>query len=209
MPTAVQNAVNSCTGFLLRSTAQVASTIISAINHSTSSNSIIFETIQQRKNINYNNPDININENSLKRQFEGQTLSPSICNNNTSLKIVGKASRLISELRRQHIPIRFFLDIILYGRNLFIPLIPETIDKFLVNCWVPFSPWLPYSVDDPLELMYMTAESCTIGILISLYELGFQVTRYNIFFCAYLREFIASALHFERIRTLRKSSAAF
>ncbi|KAJ3195009.1 hypothetical protein HK101_001337 [Irineochytrium annulatum] len=88
--------------------------------------------------------------------------------------IVLKVQKIVTDIRRQPIPLRTAVDLVMYIRRF----IPKPIHVTLMNCMYP-SPWLPYSLDDPMALVDRSAESPTIGIYLALTKMGVKETLYN------------------------------
>jgi hypothetical protein len=84
--------------------------------------------------------------------------------------VLTHTSALLTRLRRQPIPVRTVVDLMLLARNL----IPGPVDRVLLNYMYP-SPWLPYSVEDPWHLIAESVESPSIGITLSISKMAMQV----------------------------------
>ncbi|KAI9352820.1 Alpha/Beta hydrolase protein [Obelidium mucronatum] len=83
----------------------------------------------------------------------------------TSLPTQGAAASaryLATYIRRQRIPVRPVVDSLLFVRHF----MPTVVSKAILNMLYP-SPWLPYSVEDPVSFVDRALESPTVGICVS------------------------------------------
>ncbi|KAJ3065277.1 hypothetical protein HDU98_011340 [Podochytrium sp. JEL0797] len=77
-------------------------------------------------------------------------------------------------IRRQHIPVRSIVDTLLALRHV----LPTAASKVILNMLYP-SPWLPYSVEDPISFVDTALESPTIGICLSVGKSAFHREIFN------------------------------